>query len=415
MARLSERLVARLPSLASRDFRNLLGGQFVSLLGSQMQQVALVWQLYLFDQSPLALGLLGAFRVVPVLLLALVGGVAADTWDRRRLMMASQSLMAVGSLVLALATLGGWASAGLLYGMTALSGVALAFDTPARQALVPQLVPREHLSGALSQYALGREVATIAGPALGGVVLAHGGVTPIYFFDVASFLAVLGALLTLRHRDPPRPRGRIDLGSVREGFAFLRRTPVIGSTMVLDFFATFFGGSMLLMPIFATELLHVGPQGLGLLYAAQPAGAVLTGFVLSAVPLPRRQGQAILWSVAAYGAAIAVFGASRWLWLSLVALFVSGAADTVSMVIRQTLRQLLTPDGLRGRMTSVNMLFFMGGPQLGEVEAGVVARFTSPRFSVTSGGLACIGVALVTALLAPALRHYQAPPEEPPS
>jgi hypothetical protein len=177
--------------------------------------------------------------------------------------------------------------------------------------------------------------------------------------------------------------------------------------MLLDFFGTFFGGSMLLMPIFADQLLRVGPHGLGLLYAAQPAGAALAGAFLAARALPRRQGAAVLWSVAGYGAAVAVFGASRSFPLSLVALAAAGAADTVSTVIRQTLRQVLTPDALRGRMGSINMIFFMGGPQLGEVEAGVVARAFGARISVASGGLLCVAVAALTAAIAPALRRYE--------
>ena len=184
--------------------------------------------------------------------------------------------------------------------------------------------------------------------------------------------------------------------------------------MLLDFVATFFGGSMLLMPIFADQILAVGPRGLGVLYAAQPVGAALAGFFMSARGVPRRQGMAVLVSVAAYGAAIAVFGVSRSFALSLVALAASGAADTVSMVIRQTLRQLLTPDELRGRMTSINMMFYIGGPQLGEFEAGAVARAFNARISVVSGGVLCAAAVLVTALVAPALRRYEgAHPPQP--
>jgi len=164
---------------------------------------------------------------------------------------------------------------------------------------------------------------------------------------------------------------------------------------------------MLLLPIFADQLFHVGPRGLGLLYAAQPVGAALAGAVLSTLHPPRRRGQAILWAVAVYGAAIAVFGLSPWFWLSFLMLAVSGAADTVSMVIRQTVRQTLTPDELRGRMSSVNMIFFMGGPQLGEVEAGTVAKLLGVRFSVASGGVLCLLTAAAVAFLVPALRRYE--------
>ena len=394
------------PALGSRDYRNLLFGQVVSAVGTQMQQVAVVWQLYLFTRSPLALGLLGFFRVAPVIVFALGGGVVADAVDRRRLMLLTQTVLASVSATLALATHLGVARPALLYGLVAVGAVAVAFDNPARQALVPLLVPREHLSGALSLWFTGWQVAQVAGPALGGALLAWAGVVPVYALDAVSFGAVIAALLAMSHRAAPS-RTAVGFGAVKEGIAFLRRTHVVRTTMLLDFFATFFGGSMLLMPIFADQLLHVGPRGLGVLYAAQPAGAALAGAVLATRSLPRRQGRAVLWSVAAYGASVAVFGVSRSFALSLLALACAGAADTVSTVVRQTLRQVLTPDALRGRMGSINMIFFMGGPQLGEVEAGVVARAFTPRISVASGGLLCMVVAAATAVASPSLRAFE--------
>jgi MFS family permease len=394
------------PALRARDFRNLLFGQLVSTTGTQMQHVALVWQLYVLTRSPLALGLIGFFRVAPIVAFALGGGLVADAFDRRRLMLVTQTVLAMVSVTLAVTSHLGVARPALLYALVAVGATAVAFDNPARQALVPLLVPAEHLSGGLSLAFTVWQVASIAGPAIAGVLLAWGGVVTIYAIDAASFLAVIGALLAMRHRAPPRATP-LGLGAVKEGLRFVRRTPVIRTTMLLDFFATFFAGSMLLMPIFADQLLRVGPRGLGVLYAAQPAGAALAGLFLASRSLPRRQGVAILWAVAAYGGALAVFGASRSFPLSLAMLAVAGAADTLSTVIRQTLRQLLTPDALRGRMSSINMIFFMGGPQLGEVEAGVVARAFGPRVSVGSGGLLCVAVPALTALVSPALRRYE--------
>jgi hypothetical protein len=227
----------------------------------------------------------------------------------------------------------------------------------------------------------------------------------VYAADVASFIAVIIALLMMKHRAEAKPSA-ISLKAAKEGIEFLRGAPLILSMMLLDFFATLFGGSMLLMPIFADQLLDVGPEGLGLLYAAQPIGAAIAAAVMSSRPTVKRQGTVVLISVAIYGAAIAGFGMSPWLWLSLLMLAVSGAADTVSMVIRQTIRQLKTPDRLRGRMTSVNMIFFMGGPQLGEVEAGLVAKWFGARTSVASGGLLCIAAVIGTAMVVPSLRAY---------
>lgn len=406
--------MAALGALRSRDFRLLVAGQLISLTGSQMQRVAIAWQLYLLTHSPLSLGLLGLFRVLPVVTLALGGGVVADAVDRRRLMLASQFALALTSLVLALSTRAGSTTPLTIYAVTVAAAAAVAFESPARQALLPLLVPRQDLSSALSLHAMAWQIAMILGPALGGVLIAWRGVGLVYFVDATSFVAVIAALVAMRQRAPGAGRSAISLGAAWDGLRFLRRTPLILWTMVLDFVATFFAGSLLLMPIFADQILGAGPRGLGLLYAAPAVGAASTAAAMAVVPPGRRAGPALLISVALYGAAIAGFGVSRWLWISILLLAVSGAADTVSMVIRQTLRQLLTPDHLRGRMTSLNMIFFIGGPQLGEVEAGVVARTVGPRFSVTSGGLLCLAVVLAAALWMPSLRRFTYPAERSP-
>lgn len=397
----------RFAALRSRDFRLLLAGQAVSLTGTQMQQVALVWQLYLLTRSPLSLGLLGAFRVAPVLLLAVGGGVAADALDRRKLLIVSQTGMMLASMGLFAATRAQVVTPAVIYGLAALAGTASAFDAPARQALLPRLVGIEALPNALSLYTTTYEIAAIAGPALGGALLAWKGVLPIYAIDVFSYVAVIAAVLSMEHRAPSQGLAGISAGAVIEGFRFLRRSPLILASMLLDFAATFLAGSLLLLPIFADQLLAVGPRGLGLLYAAQPLGAAAAGITLSLLPTIRRQGRTLLVAIAIYGGAIAVFGISASFPLSLLALALSGAADTISMVMRQTLRQILTPDELRGRMTAVNMIFFTGGPQLGEVEAGVVAKLAGVRFSVWSGGAFCVLAAAAAAVLVPSLRRYE--------
>jgi predicted MFS family arabinose efflux permease len=395
-------------ALRSRDFRLLLGGQLVSLTGTQMQQVAVVWQLYLVSGSPLALGMLGFFRIAPIVLLGLGGGVLADAFDRRKLMLVTQSALALVSIALALLSYTHRTTPVAIYTLAFIAGAATAFDNPARQALVPRLVDARQLPNALSLYVTVFQIATISGPALGGILLATTGPTAIYVVDVVSYLVVIGALLSLRHRHTGHGASPISFRAAAEGLRFLRRTPVIWSTMLLDFVATFFAGSLLLLPIFADQLLHVGPRGLGLLYAAQPIGGALTGAALSAMPPIRRQGSVVLWSVAIYGAAVAFFGLSPWFWLSFVLLAVSGAADMVSAVIRNIVRQTQTPDELRGRMSSVVMIFFMGGPQLGEVEAGTVASLFGARASVTSGGLLCVVATAAAAYLVPQLRRYEA-------
>jgi len=400
-------MTGRLVSLESRDFRLYYTGQIVSNVGTHMQQVALTWQLYLLTHSPLALGLLGAFKALPVLVFALGGGVVADAVDRRKLMIATQGTMALASATLLVATWMGAMAPWLIYAATALAAVALAFDRPAAGALVPRLVPREHLSNALSLNVMGWQAAAVAGPAIGGMLVGAGASLAVYAFDVVSFLAYIGMLLAIRNPAlAPEGGGSVSLRAALEGLRFIAGNRLILSTMVLDFLAMFLGGALLLMPIFADQVLHVGAQGLGLLYGAQPAGAALAGAYLAVGPKLRRHGEVFLWTLAIYGAAIAAFGASTWLPLSLLALAISGAADTVSTVIRATLRQLLTPDEMRGRMTSVGMIFFIGGPQLGEVEAGVVAKFFGAPLSVISGGVACLLLPVLAALLLPELRRY---------
>src|SRR3989449_3640179 len=315
---------ARFIALRSRDFRLLLAGQAISLTGSQMQQVAVVWQLYLLSGSPLALGMLGFFRIVPIVVFALGGGVVADALDRRRLMLVTQAALALVSAALAVLAHAGRTTPAAIYALAFVAGAATAFDNPARQALVPSLVQREQLPNALSLYATVWQVATIAGPALGGALLARTGPAAIYLVDVISFAAVIAALLAMEHRHVGLGSSQINARAALEGLRFIRRTPLIWSTMLVDFAATFFAGSMLLLPIFADQLLHVGTQGLGLLYSAQPAGAALAGAALSTLHPPRRRGAALLWSVAIYGAAITVFGISPWFWLSFALLALSG-------------------------------------------------------------------------------------------
>jgi MFS family permease len=397
--------VSRFAALRSRDFRLLFLGQLLSLAGSQMQQVAVAWQIYELTHSPMALGLVGAFRVIPVLLFALGGGVVADAVDRRRLMLLSQTAMALVSLSLGLLTRSGHIHPWAIYALLSVGGLALAVDSPARQALIPLLVPRQDLGNALSLHAMAWQLAAVAGPSLAGLILAKAGVEPLYFIDAVSFLAVIAALLSMRIREAPKPTGGVSLSAAMDGLRFLARTPLILQTMVLDAVATFLGGSIMLIPIFVDQVIHLDKAWVGAFYAAQPTGAALAAIIMSSLALKPR-GSIILWSVATYGAAVALFGLSRSLVAALLFLAVSGAADTVSMVSRQTLRQLLTPDELRGRMTSVNMIFFMGGPQLGEVEGGIVARLFNVRVSIVSGGIGCVLAAALVAATSPKLRRW---------
>lgn len=410
-----------LEALRHNDFRQLWLGQLVSITGTQMQVAAINWHVYQLTQSPLALGGVGLTRVIPIVVFSLWGGLVADRRDRRRVMILTQSALTLAALALALLTRTGHDSLALLYVLNALSATALAFDAPARQSLVPRLVPARDLPGALSLGLTAFHFGMIAGPALAGFVIAgagtavKSGLAAIYLMNAVSFVGVIAALLAM-HRDHGRIRSaeiatETPLQSLRAGFRFVFSTPLLVWTMVLDFFATFFSGALTLLPIFADQILHVGPKGYGVLVAAPAVGALVGSFYTSVFPLPRRQGPVFLWAVAAYGAATVVFGFSRSFVLTAIALAATGLADLISTVIRQTLRQLITPDGLRGRMTSINMIFFMGGPQLGEFEAGLVASLfasaaTGVTVSVVSGGLATIAVAAVVAWATPVVRRY---------
>ena len=407
-------------ALRHRDYRRLIASQLLSLTGSQMQVVAINWHVYLLTRSPLALGFVGLTRVAPIVVFSLIGGVVADRHDRRRVMLIAQIAMTAVALALAATTFAGRETLWLLYLLNALGASAVAFDAPSRQALIPRLVPPQDLPGALSLNLSVFQTSLIGGPALAGLLIARhpfasekAGLALIYFLNAVSFFAVIFALLTMRTSGAPEGRtGEVEMRSaLTEGLRFVFATPLMVWTMGLDFLATFFSGATSLLPIFADQVLHVGAKGYGILAAAPALGALLGALYLSIRPLPSRQGRIFLWAVGIYGATTVVFGFSRSFWLTLVALAGVGLADAISTVIRQTLRQFITPDRLRGRMTSINMIFFMGGPQLGELEAGLVASlFASTVVGVTvavvSGGLATILITAVVAAAAPMVRRY---------
>jgi MFS family permease len=388
----------------------MLAAQAVSSSGSMMQSAALHWHLYELTRNPLALGMLGLFRVIPILLFSLLGGAIADSVDRRRILLVTQSVLACVAAGLYFTTVSRTIQAPIIYLFTFVSGAALAFDNPARQSLLPNLVPREHFSNAASLNSLAFRLSTIVGPALAGWLIARGSLAMAYGLNAVSFIAMLAALGSMFSLLPPHVRRedtRPSLRSLKEGLQFVRSTPILVATMLLDFVATFFSSADLLLPAIARDILHVGAQQYGLLASAQAAGSLLVGVILTARPPIVRQGMTLVAAVLVYGAATALLGISRWFILSWVLLACIGASDTVSTVLRQTIRQLVTPDHLRGRMVSVNMIFFMGGPQLGELEAGLVAKWLGVPFSIVSGGVVCILAAAVVVQRMPWLVHYR--------
>ncbi len=395
-------------ALKYRDFRLLWIGLIVSVAGSQMQSTAINWHLYQLTGSPLALGALGLARLIPIIIFSLAGGVVADTRNRRNVMLVTQSVMMVSAFTLAIATTFGFINAWWIYGVSAVGAAASAFDLPSRQALTPKLVPRNELANAITLGSVAFQIATIAGPGLAGVFIATYGEGVIYWINGISFFALIGALLLMRTQTPPELQASdANFKTLVEGLSFVFREPIILSTMLLDFFATFFSGATTLLPIFATSILKVGAQGFGILAAADSVGSVLMGTFLSLRGDIRAKGVVLLLGITLYGAATIGFGLSGAFALSIFFLMLVGAGDTIATVLRSTVRQILTPDRLRGRMTSINMIFFMGGPQLGELEAGIAANFLGAPIAVALGGVATIILVAAVAWRVPALRKYR--------
>jgi MFS family permease len=401
------------PALYHRQYRLLWFGLMISIAGTQMQIWALFWHIRELTDQPIALGGIGLARILPIVLFSLIGGAMADVVNRRKLLFVTQSIMALSAFALAVLTFRNQITLGYIYLLTAINASAVAFDTPARQSLVPNLVPGRDLPSAFSLNSIAMQVGSIAGPALSGLVIVKLGQGYTYLFNAISFLAVILALVfmgpvkqAIRAGTSNKLRSAVSLKAIKEGIHFILNSPLILSTMILDFFATFFSSANTLMPIFARDVLHVGAVEYGWLSAAQSIGAVGAALALSQVQDIRRQGPLFLGSVVVFGLTTIAFGLSTAFWLAMLSLIFVGAADSVSTIIRNTIRQLQTPDYIRGRMTSINQIFFMGGPQLGEVEAGVVAQFFGAPFAIVSGGVGCILAVAWIARRWPQLRTY---------
>ncbi|HEV3311300.1 MAG TPA: MFS transporter, partial [Chloroflexota bacterium] len=339
-----------LSPLRHRDFVLLTGGQLLSSIGTQMQVVAVAWQVYLLTNSKLALGLIGLARGLPLVGASLFSGALADAFDRRRTLLLTGTTLAGLSTALAVLTATHTVKIWAVYALIGLGAAAQALDQPSRSALVPNLVPRRALPRALALLVATREFATIIGPALGGLVIAVAGVLPNYIIDVASYGFVLAAVLAIKARPVRLGTSGANLAAVKEGWRFVLNNRIILSVQSLDFLANFFGASSILFPVFARTVFHTGPAGLGLLYGAGSLGAVIGALLFGFFGRVKRQGLVILISIAVYGTAIAAFGFAPWFLVGLAFLAISGAADSVSASLRGTISQLVTPDSLRGRV-----------------------------------------------------------------
>ena len=399
------------PLRVSREFRLLIAGQFVSLTGSALRTVAIAYQVYVLTQSSFAVGLLGLFSAVPLMALSVWGGVIADRVDRRRMLLVTNACLAAVSLTLASTTQTGVASVPLLYALTAIGSSFSALDQPARAALTPTLVERRLIPAAIALRQTQIQVASVVGPAIAGVLIARLGIAAGYWIDALTFAVSFVTIFAMRV--PPRDKTVVHAAPLRalaDGLAFLRSRPLILATMSVDFFATFFAVSRAVMPYFADQVFRVGPEGLGLLFAAPGFGAAIVAVTSGWTTGVQRKGLGVLLAVIVFGLAIAAFGllpASAFP-VALLLLAVSEGADAVSAIFRHTIILLETPDELRGRLVAINSVFVSGGPQLGEVESGTIAALWSPEAAVITGGLACLGVVLVANTLVPQIARYRA-------
>ncbi len=388
------------------NFRKFWIGHVLSILGMQMQSVTVVWEVYKRTNDPFSIGLVGLVIVIPVLSLALVGGHVADRFDRRLVLCCALGLNLLASLGLAAVSFYQLPIASL-YGCVFLIGVARVFQQPSKSSLVPQLVPRAVFANAVTWNLGGFQLAAAAGPALGGFSLAVFGQAYYAYLFQACAVGVFILLLSRVERRPsefsPEPT---TLRSLVEGFEFVWRNKVVLGAMALDMFAVLLSEAKSLLPIFAKDILHVGPVGYGWLAAAESMGALTMSLAMMHRAPMAKAGRSLMWSVAGFGISTVVFGLSRTFALSFIALLAMGAFDCVSVIIRHTLVQMLTPDRMRGRVSAINGMFISASNELGQFESGTLARLTSAVFAVVFGGLGTLVVVLVAAGAIPELRRY---------
>ncbi len=396
-------------ALRFRDFRFLLVGVFFAGLGSQMITVAIGWELYERTGSALALGFVGLVLVVPVFVLSLPAGQFIDRFNRKRIVIWSQVVLVLCSLgLMALSFTHG--PLPLIYGCLLLYGCAVAFDSPASAILVAQIVPEHAFENAATWESSTGQLASVLGPALGGLLIAFlKSAALVYALNAAAALIFIVLLFFLRlNQQKTYSIEATTFGAMVAGLRFLKSSQIILAAITLDMFAVFLGGAVTLLPIFAKDILHVGPSGLGWLRAAPSVGALGMSFVTAHMPPLKKAGRTLLLVVACFGVATAVFGISRVFWLSLVMLLVLGAMDNISVVIRSTLLLTRTPDALRGRITAINFIFIGASNELGGFESGLAAQLFGPVIAVAAGGVGTVLVVLCVALIWPEMRRLGA-------
>lgn len=387
-----------------RDYRLYLSGWLFALIGTRIQSIAIGWEMYQRTGEALALGLVGLMQALPTMILALPAGYLADTFNRRKLVMLSLLGMTLTSLGLAALSFA-HGSIPLMYGVLLLDATAMILGRPARVALLPQLMPREVFPNAVTWNSSLQQIISVLGPAVGGFIVVVSA-PAAYLICAAGSLIFIVLLTRVKFRKVSEQTEKVSLRTLLAGLGFVWRSRLLLGLMSLDMFAVLLGGAVYLLPIFAKDVLAVGPQGFGWLRTAPAAGAFCMAILLTYLPPMKRAGRNLLLAVAGFGAATIVFGFSKSFWLSMAMLFLTGLFDNVSMVIRHTLVQLLTPDQMRGRVSAVNSVFVGASNELGGLESGIVAHWFGPAVSVVSGGIGTIVVVLITVVSAPRLRLF---------
>jgi MFS family permease len=386
-------------------FREYTVSRSATGVATSLLQALILWQVYAISGSPLSLGIVGLVAFVSAFVSSLISGVIVDSYDRRTILFAAQLVPGVGSLVMLVAIASGWVSLEMVYVLVFVTGVASAFEFPARQAILPDVVPRSLFTRALTLNAASSSLTSVTGPALGGLLIATGGVGAAYLGHIVLVAVAMLSLIPLRLKRHTGG-GRLELAALRQGMAFVRDRPLLLGAMTLDMFAVLFGGARALLPVYAVDVLHASAVGYGILSASLEAGTLLMALLLIMLPIPRRPGRLLLIAVAAFGLATILFGVSTALPLSIAAYVMVGMADQVSMVMRHTMIQLNTPDALRGRVTGLSSIFISASNELGALESGLVAAATGAVFAVVSGGFACLIVVALIAWRIPTLRRY---------
>ena len=395
------------PLRDSPQFRYLFIGQLISLIGRQITVVAVPYQVYVLTHSSLRVGLLGFVQLLPFVLFSLLAGTIADHVDRRRLLLLTQFLLAATSSLFVIGAIWGHPPLLYLYAVAAAAAGVSAVDQPARSATVPNLVSRRQLPSAVSLNFALFQMGTIAGPAIGGLVIARVGLALAYGIDVVTFGAAIVAVFMLSPQVPIGRRGESPLAAVLAGFAFLRRTPVITGGYAADLVAMVLSLPRALFPALALGVYHVGPSGLGLLYSAPGVGAVAGSAMSGFIAHVRHPGRTVIYAIVSWGVAVTLFGlATGSIWLAVFFLAVAGAADAISAIARNTIQQTLAPDRLRGRLSAVYSMVVAGGPYLGDARAGAVASAFSAQFADVLGGIMCVIGCLVVRLAFPQMWSY---------